>query len=82
MFVTSSIGRFRASGCRSSPAPTCRIPSIPLELFRTESVGGTVAGEPNYLDPDVWFELLRPAHRTGELDSDESESATEQGTGF
>jgi hypothetical protein len=53
-----------------------------LELFRTESVGGTVAGEPNYLDPDVWFELLRPAHRTGELDSDESESATEQGTGF
>ena len=36
-----------------------------------------MAGEPNYLDPDVWFDLLTPAIRDGALDSAESESDAE-----
>jgi len=39
-----------------------------------------VAGEPNYLDPDVWFDLLRPAHRPGALEGSESKSDAEPET--
>jgi len=40
-----------------------------------------VSGEPNYLDPDVWLDLLRPAHLPGALDGAESESDADQETG-